>query len=51
MVELRTTFFLFRTAEDKKKSKPKKKTEQTKVEPSSVFQRQRVDVLLDLITR
>ena len=37
--------------EKKKKAKPKKKEEGIKVEPSSMFQRQRVDVLLDLITR
>jgi hypothetical protein len=34
------------TGEEKKKSKPKKKEEQSKVEPSSLFQRQRVDVLV-----
>ena len=32
--------------------KPKKKEEGSiKLEPSSIFQRQRVDVLLDIITR
>ena len=43
--------FLSAGEEKKKKPKPKKKEEGMKVEPSSMFQRQRVDVLLDLITR
>ncbi len=43
------SLFIGETSE--KKSKPKKKEEQAKIEPSSVFQRRRVDQLLDILTR